>query len=265
MGNAQTLFGDGFITIGEQPFAYFDRHQPFSFGLWFRIEKAGASGPLVTRSGGLINGNRGYEVMLRPDGTFTAGLHHVAPDNSLEIETTKPVTAQEWHHLALTYDGSSRAAGVRLFLDGQLADTRILIDHLQQSLIYDRTNGSWGDPPPLRHRQAPGRDAEGRVGRRIPRLRSPAHAVRSRVARRRGTDPLGAVLATPAASRTPAQQAALREHYVLREEPAFAKPFDELTWLRGQENDALTSLTEVMVMRDRADAASDVRARARRL
>ena len=60
------------------------------------------------------------------------------------------------------------------------------------------------------------------------------------------------MLATPAASRTPAQQAALREHYVLREEPKFTKPFDELTWLRGQENDALSSLTEVMVMRDRA-------------
>ena len=104
----------------------------------------------MTRSGGMMNGNRGYEVMLRADGTFTAGLHHVAPDNSLEIETTKPVTAQEWHHLALTYDGSSRAAGVRVFLDGQLADTRVLIDRLQQSLIYDRTNGSWGDPPPLR-------------------------------------------------------------------------------------------------------------------
>ena len=65
MGSAQTLVGDGYITIGEQPSRYFDRNQPFSFGLWFRIEKAGASGPLVTRSGGVMNGNRGYEVMLR--------------------------------------------------------------------------------------------------------------------------------------------------------------------------------------------------------
>jgi hypothetical protein len=253
VGNAQTLLGDGFINIGERPFAYFDRHQPFSFGLWFRIEKPGTSGPLVTRSGGVMNGNRGYEVMLRADGTFTAGLHHVAPDNSLEIETTKPVTMKEWHHLALTYDGSSRAAGVRVFLDGQLADTRVLIDRLRQSVIYDRTNGTWGDPPPLR------------IGKRQDETLQDVSVDEFRVYDRQLTqlevaslggaateDPLGAVLATPPGSRTPAQQAALREHYVLREEPAFAKPFDELTWLRGQENDALTSLTEVMVMRDRA-------------
>jgi hypothetical protein len=252
VGNAQKLLGDGYINIGEQPFAYFDRHQPFSFGIWFRIEKQGATGPFVTRSGGVMNGQRGYEVMLRPDGTFTAGLHHVAPDNSLEIETTKPVPAGEWHHLTLTYDGSSRAAGVRLFLDGQVAETRVLIDRLQQSLIYDRTNGSWGSPPPLR------------IGKRQDETLGDVSIDEFRVYDRQLTrlevaylggaaaDPLGAALATPAASRTPAQLAALREQYVLREEPAFAKPFDELTWLRGQENDALTSLTEVMVMRDRA-------------
>jgi hypothetical protein len=252
VGNAQTLLGDGYINIGERPLAYFDRHQPFSFGIWFRIEKPGTSGPFVTRSGGIMNGNRGYEVMLRADGTFTAGLHHVAPDNSLEIETTTPVTTQAWHHLALTYDGSSRAAGLRLFLDGRLMDTRVLIDRLQQSLIYDRTNGSWGDPPPLR------------IGKRQEETLQDVSVDEFRVYDRQLTrfeveslggaasDPLAAAFATPPGSRTPAQQAALREHYVLREEPAFAKPFDELTWLRGQENDALTSLTEVMVMRDRA-------------
>lgn len=251
VGHAQTLNGDGYINIGEKPFAYFDRHQPFSFGIWFRIEKQGASGPFVTRSGGVMNGQRGYEVLLRPDGTFTAGLHHVAPDNSLEIETTKPVKTGEWHHLTLTYDGSSHAAGVRLFLDGKLAETRILIDRLQQSLIWDRTNNSWGAPPPLR------------IGKRQDETLGDVSVDEFRVYDRQLTrlevaylggasaNPLAEVLATPAESRTPEQKAALREQYVLRDEPAFAKPFDELTWLRGQENDALTSLTEVMVMRDR--------------
>ena len=87
VGEAQQLVGDSYITAGKTV-AFFERNQPFSFGLWFRIDRAGTSGPLVTRSGGVMNGHRGYEIMLRADGTLTAGLHHVAPDNSIEIETT---------------------------------------------------------------------------------------------------------------------------------------------------------------------------------
>ena len=85
-GNAQRLPGDSYITIGQQ-FAYFERNQPFSLSLWVRIDKKGTSGPLIARSGGLFNGNRGYEILLRADGTLSAGLHHVFPDNSIEIET----------------------------------------------------------------------------------------------------------------------------------------------------------------------------------
>ena len=70
--------------------AFFERNQPFSLALWFRIEKEGTAGPLVTRSAGLFGGNRGYEIILHEDGRLTAGLHHVFPDNSIEIETAQP-------------------------------------------------------------------------------------------------------------------------------------------------------------------------------
>ncbi len=186
VGNAQTLLGDGYINIGEQPFAYFDRHQPFSFGLWFRIERRGASGPFVTRSGGIMNGQRGYEVMLRADGTFTAGLHHVAPDNSLEIETTKPVTMQ---------GVASPGADLR-WIEPRRGPPRV---PRRAARGHARPHRSPAAKPDLRpherqlgrpaaaaHRQAPGRDAAGRVGRRVPDLRSSAHAVRGRVPRRRG-------------------------------------------------------------------------------
>ena len=65
-------------------------------------------------------------------------------------------------------------------------------------------------------------------------------------------DPLGAVLRIPAATRSPEQQAALREHYLLRVDPAAAATRRTLTGVRGEENALLTSLVEVMAMRERA-------------
>ena len=85
-GNAQLLVGDSHIDLGNKT-GLFERNDPFSLSLWFRIERAGVMGPLVTRGADLFNGNRGYEIFIHKDGTLTAGLHHVFPDNSIEIAT----------------------------------------------------------------------------------------------------------------------------------------------------------------------------------
>ena len=79
----------------------------------------------------------------------------------------------------------------------------------------------------------------------------------SRDSRRRrspaSTDPLGDILRTPAASRTAAQQTALREHYLLRVDPRL-----RVDARRGSPRSAarrttlLTSLVEVMAMHERA-------------
>ena len=117
IGQAQQLVGDSHIEVA-------DKRTLFRAQRSVRPQPLGAhrsQGRVRTarhESGGLFNGNRGYEIILRGDGTFSAALHHVFPDNSIEIETTRPLDPGRWHHLALTYDGSSRARGLRLFFDG---------------------------------------------------------------------------------------------------------------------------------------------------
>ena len=134
IGGAQRLRGDSEIKAPQEA-AFFDRHQPFSLATWFRIDEKGAAGPLITRSGGFANGYRGYLVRLEADGTLTASLHHVAPDDSIEIRTSDAIAPGQWRHVTVTYDGSSRAAGLRVFVDGRPATTRTVIDNLQRSLI----------------------------------------------------------------------------------------------------------------------------------
>ncbi len=250
VGNAQTLAGDSHIGLGEG-IAFFERHQPFSLALWFRVEREGTAGPLITRSGGLFEGNRGYEVILHESGLLTAGLHHVFPDNSIEIETAHPVVPGVWHHVTLTYDGSSRARGLRLFLDGKPVESSVVIDNLKRSILHDQKGKTWGDPTGLR------------LGRRhdetledvsVDDLRVYERQLTAFEAAALGVSPetLARVRGLATAERSAAQHAALREHYVLRVAPGLGARRTALTRARGEENALLTSLPEVMSMRERS-------------
>jgi hypothetical protein len=250
VGSGQQLVGDSYIEIADKR-AYFERNDPFALSLWMRIDRKAASGPLLTRSGGIFNGNRGYEIILRGDGTFSAALHHVFPDNSIEIETVQPLAPGGWHHLALTYDGSSRARGLRLFVDGQLADARAVVDHLQRSILRsgDGKKENWEDNPPLR------------IGRRHDETLQDVSVDELLVYNRPLTafdvavlagaeDPIGSVARIPESQRSDAQRAALAEYYTVRVAPKFPVLLEELTTLRGKENEILTALPEVMAMRE---------------
>jgi hypothetical protein len=252
IGLAQQIAGDSFLEAGKTV-ALFERNEPFAVSFWVRVDRPGTSGPLFARSGGVMNGNRGYDIDLRADGTLTAGLHHVDPDNAVQVVTESPVVKPgTWQHVALTWDGSSRAAGIGLFVDGVRPPARIVIDHLRRSILDAGRQKNWdGGRTPIRF----GRRGDERLdGVSIDELRVfDRQLSRIEVQALAGiADPLGAVLRIPAATRSAAQQAALREHYVLRVDPAAAATRRALTGVRGDENALVTSLVEVMAMRERA-------------
>jgi hypothetical protein len=154
-----------------------------------------------------------------------------------------------WYHIGLTYDGSSKVAGLRLFLDGAAARTRALVDNLHRSIIYTTNKGSWGDVPPLRLGKRQERDDRGRRLRRSPRVTTAscrrstwrASAATTRLFRARSpTLPRhgrGPTRSTPRALHARRRMASTRARCHAR------RP------LRRRENDLLTPLTEVMTMR----------------
>ena len=82
-------------NIGEK-FAFFERNNPFSLSVWVRLDKRGVNGPLVTRSGGVMMGNRGYEIMLHPDGFDDDGdLRDWIGQAVTFIRTLPPKTAKK--------------------------------------------------------------------------------------------------------------------------------------------------------------------------
>jgi hypothetical protein len=255
VGGAQRLRGDSEIKAPQEA-AFFDRHQPFTLATWFRIDKAGTAGPLITRSGSFANGYRGYLVRLEADGTLTAALHHVAPDDSIEIRTTDVVPPEQWRHLSMTYDGSSRADGLRLFLDGRPAPTRTIVDNLQRSLITSGIEGRQmsGSPLGLRLGSVGELSKESLRDVSVDDFRAYARQLSDlEVASLAGEgDALRRLLVRNRSDWAASDRAALRQHYVLRVDPVHRTHLARLTALRDEENQLLTGQPSVMVMRELA-------------
>lgn len=238
-GNAMTLVGDGFLDMGNKRH-HFDRIDPFSLSLWFRIDDPDTFGPLISKTSGLFDGNRGYHTYLNPDHTLTASMVHVGPDNQISIHTTDSVSTGEWHHIVMTYDGSSRAVGLALSLDGARMAAKVEVDNLRQSttVTIDPTTGdstNWAGPGDLRLGFSDNNQ----------RTLDGVTVDEFKVFNRALTAPEINLLAGRDAG-----SEGLRPYFVTTVSQLYKARFSLLRGFRREENDILTHAPEVMVMRD---------------
>ena len=266
VGQAQQLVGDSHIEAKDKR-TYFERNDPFALSLWLRIDRKGASGPLVTRSGGLFDGNRGYEIMLRGDGTFSAALQPRLPRQLDRDRDDATAGAGGWHHLALTYDGSSRARGLRLFFDGQLADTRVVVDNLQQSILTERRQEERDVGAATRRCGLARRHDETLQDVTVDELRVYDRQLTAfEVAALAGIeDPIGESCASPKRSAPTRERAALAEYYTGARRAGICDAVQGADGgsRQGERHPHLAARSDGDARA--ADAAADVRPRARRL
>ncbi|MEM7603428.1 MAG: DUF1553 domain-containing protein, partial [Verrucomicrobiota bacterium] len=77
--------------------------------------------------------SRGYELLLE-EGKLSAALIHFYPGNAMRVRSLTPLPINEWTHVTVTYDGSSKAAGIRLFLNGEELETKVIRDKLTREI-----------------------------------------------------------------------------------------------------------------------------------
>ncbi|WP_044300481.1 DUF1553 domain-containing protein, partial [Rhodopirellula sallentina] len=131
-GKAMQLTGDDSIFMPGE--GHFERHDPFSFSMWIWSPEVETRGVLIRRSRGWDDaGSIGYEL-TREGNKLVAKLCHFWPGDAIAVETTDGLVAEKWTHIAMTYDGSSRAAGLKIYVDGQPAATRVVVDHLTRNI-----------------------------------------------------------------------------------------------------------------------------------
>ena len=130
-GGAIKLSGENGVTL---PLGNFDRFQPFSLGLWIKVPDHKDRAVILRRSMAWTDaGSRGYQLLIE-DGKLSAGLIHFWPGNAIGIMARDPLPLNEWVHVALCYDGSSRAEGLSLYVNGQPAPREVVRDCLTKNI-----------------------------------------------------------------------------------------------------------------------------------
>jgi hypothetical protein len=133
-GRAALLNGDNGFTFPG--LGHFTRDDSFTLSLWVKPADHAARAVVVHHSMAPIDaGSRGYEVLLET-GRVAVGLHPMWPGNSLKVRTKDAVPVGAWTHLTVTYDGSSRAGGVRVYLDGRPVVLEVVRDKLTKDITY---------------------------------------------------------------------------------------------------------------------------------
>ena len=81
---------------------------------------------------------RGIDLLLVGDGQVAAHLIHQWPNDGLKVSVETSIPKFAWTHVALVYDGSGMAAGVKIYLNGAEQPLKIEQDKLQGSFATDQ-------------------------------------------------------------------------------------------------------------------------------
>ncbi|GAA5508954.1 DUF1553 domain-containing protein [Novipirellula caenicola] len=120
----------GVTTHGITPF---DRWLPMSVIVTMRETKRSPLRSLIAHhTRGTDCGYNGWDLTIE-NGHLESRMARVWPGNAISVRTVDPIPQDVWHQVTATYDGSSTAAGLKLYLNGQPLQTTIVRDRLKKS------------------------------------------------------------------------------------------------------------------------------------
>ncbi len=123
---------------------WFNRTQPFSLDFWFLPARHYQDVTLLNHRAEQNSGLTGYQLTVE-DGRPRVSLAHAPPANMISLLSETSLPVGEWSQITLTYDGSSQAAGVKLYLNGSTLPLRVEQDNLSRAIL-PWTTGDIFDP-----------------------------------------------------------------------------------------------------------------------
>jgi len=98
----------------------FDRYNSFTIEAWVKASDS-ASYPQIVAKLDNDSPNAGYEFYYDPNGYISLSLiNNYGSNNYCNASAIYegPINDQVWHHVAVTYDGSGKCSGARIYRDG---------------------------------------------------------------------------------------------------------------------------------------------------
>ncbi len=119
---------DGKVHADFGQLMAFDRTNALSMAAWVKVSGDGAVLSKMEKAPGF----RGFDLLVS-DRRLQVHLISAWPDNALKVRTKEQFPNGQWLHFAVTYDGSGKAGGVKLFVNGRARDVEAEKDQLKDS------------------------------------------------------------------------------------------------------------------------------------
>ena len=118
----------------------FRRSQPFTIATWLKSPEVKDRAVVFHQSIGWIDaGSRGYDLVIE-GGRLRWSFSYAWPGDAMSIRTVDRLPVDEWVHLAAWNDGSGRAAGLKIFVNGKQALTEVVRDVLTRDILDESWN-----------------------------------------------------------------------------------------------------------------------------
>lgn len=221
-GSAYKFNGTSYCDLGDV--ANFERTDRFSYGAWVKIVTPQPQGGAVLARMNDGNGFRGWDLYIQGD-RVAAHLIHKWKADALKVATKSSLAPGKWQHVFVTYDGSSKPQGLKIFIDGKVQKTIVEANSLKNTtksgtqLRIGRRNPSAGFKG--------GMIDDVRIyGREL---------AATEIAQLAGSNPIGAILVIAPEERTPAQIEILRSHYLATEDSESQRLRDQIAKLENEK------------------------------
>ena len=141
-GQAVRLSGDEALNL---PVGNFNRATPFTISLWLQMPELSDRAVVLHRSMAWTDAaSKGFELLLE-NGHLKWSLIRFWPGDAASILSKTALVPGKWTHVAISSDGSGKAAGLSIFIDGVAAATEVLKDHLSRDINPGRNNITIGE------------------------------------------------------------------------------------------------------------------------
>lgn len=239
-GSGKSVYLDGDVFINLNPVGAFRRSQPFTIGIWVLIPKAMKEGVIFHKATAeRLYNFKGYHLYLKDD-KLELSMAHTAPSNAITKVSKQNVPRDKWIHLMATYDGSSKARGFKLYLDGREMAMQTTMDQLTKDILSNvgLQVGAWGRGWGLKG---------GQVDDIIVYDRE---LTPYEVAVATGKNSWETIAAKAPDALSPQEKEMLRAYYLSTSNPATLAALKELTDLRNTLADSTEKVKEIMVMQE---------------
>lgn len=241
-GKALVLNGDTWFDLNKA--GIFRRSQPFSIGIWVNIPRQLTESVIFHKSSAeRLYNFKGYHLYLK-NNKLELNMTHTGPSNAITRVSISDVPRDKWIQLTATYDGSSKAGGFKLYLDGTEMKMETTMDELTKDILFTGGSqpglqiGAWWRGRGFKDGKV---DDITVYNRTLTPFEVKTLAQKANWAQIAGKDKTAL---------SPAEVADLKTYYLTAVDPGVLAEDSKLTALRTTLSDSTENIEELMVMRE---------------